>query len=199
MTCAGGCGQVACSQNWIHANGGLVPPDDAGLCRAQSAFAPLARASEVNGLSVDVLASDQAGAFAWPDGHVFVTRGLTDLITDDDELRAALAHEIGHVIAHAIAPATVVGIGGGGSGDTGLDDEIRADAAAVNLLAKCGTGPDPMWRVLEILSRRGDLPGDARRQLERRIRVLRGACPPHRPYGETEIDGVPRNRNLSAR
>jgi hypothetical protein len=170
LTCAGGCGQVACSQSRIGANGGLMPPDDAHLCRAQSAFAPLAGASGMSGLSVDVLASDQPGAFAWPDGRVFVTRGLLDLVMDDDELRAALAHEIGHLLAHPGPPATVAGMNG--DGDGGLDDEVRADAAAVNLLAKCGISPEPMWRVLDLLSRRGGLSGDARLHLARRIRLL---------------------------
>ncbi len=44
-----------------------------------------------------ILASDVANAVALPGGQIFVTRGLLDSVTSDDELAGVLAHEIGHV------------------------------------------------------------------------------------------------------
>lgn len=43
------------------------------------------------------LKDDEPNAFATPGGHVFISRGLLLLARDEDELAAALAHEISHV------------------------------------------------------------------------------------------------------
>ncbi len=44
-----------------------------------------------------ILDSDEINAFAAPGGFVFVTRGLLRLCSNEDELAAVLAHEVGHV------------------------------------------------------------------------------------------------------
>ncbi|MGC4047938.1 MAG: M48 family metalloprotease [Armatimonas sp.] len=44
-----------------------------------------------------LLASDVTNAMALPGGQVFVTRGLLDSVTSDDELAGVMAHEVGHV------------------------------------------------------------------------------------------------------
>lgn len=45
-----------------------------------------------------VLDSDSINAFSAPGGYVFITRGLYDLVGDDDDaLAAVLAHEIAHI------------------------------------------------------------------------------------------------------
>jgi predicted Zn-dependent protease len=44
-----------------------------------------------------VLNSATVNAFSTPGGYVFITRGLYDLLENDDELAGALAHEITHV------------------------------------------------------------------------------------------------------
>ncbi|MGH6995600.1 MAG: M48 family metalloprotease, partial [Stellaceae bacterium] len=49
---------------------------------------------------VTLLNSPAINAFALPDGHLFVTRGLVTLANDKAELASVLAHEMGHVIAH---------------------------------------------------------------------------------------------------
>ena len=46
----------------------------------------------------EIADGSNAGAFAWPDGRIRVTRGLIDLL-NDEELAAAVAHEIGHLLA----------------------------------------------------------------------------------------------------
>jgi len=44
-----------------------------------------------------VLNSDSVNAFSAPGGYIFITRGLYDLLENDDELAGALAHEITHI------------------------------------------------------------------------------------------------------
>lgn len=44
-----------------------------------------------------ILNSPTVNAFSAPGGDVFITRGLYDLIQNDDQLAGVLAHEIGHV------------------------------------------------------------------------------------------------------
>jgi predicted Zn-dependent protease len=44
-----------------------------------------------------VLDSPNINAFAAPGGYVFITRGLMEMLDDEDELAAVLAHEISHV------------------------------------------------------------------------------------------------------
>ena len=44
-----------------------------------------------------ILNSQTANAFAAPGGTIFVTRGLLDSVSSDDELAGVLAHECGHV------------------------------------------------------------------------------------------------------
>ncbi len=48
---------------------------------------------------VTLLNSPAINAFALPNGHIYVTRGLLALANDRAELASVLAHEMGHVIA----------------------------------------------------------------------------------------------------
>ncbi|MCE1196041.1 M48 family metallopeptidase [bacterium] len=51
-----------------------------------------------------VLDSPEVNAFASPGGHILVTRGLLARVGGEDELAAALAHEIAHVaLGHGLA------------------------------------------------------------------------------------------------
>lgn len=50
-----------------------------------------------------VLKEKEVNALSLPGGFIYVNKGLMDKVTSDDELAAALAHEIGHVVArHAV-------------------------------------------------------------------------------------------------
>ncbi len=49
---------------------------------------------------VTILNSPAINAFALPNGHLYVTRGLIALANDKAELASVLAHEMGHVIAN---------------------------------------------------------------------------------------------------
>jgi predicted Zn-dependent protease len=66
-----------------------------------------------------VVDSSDLNAFAAPGGHVFINRGLIEIMDDEGELAAILAHEIGHVqsrhIAQRVARAqklTIASLGG---------------------------------------------------------------------------------------
>jgi predicted Zn-dependent protease len=52
---------------------------------------------------VTILNSPAINAFALPNGHLYVTRGLIALANDRSELASVLAHEMGHVIANHAA------------------------------------------------------------------------------------------------
>jgi len=49
---------------------------------------------------VTILNSPAVNAFALPNGHLYITRGLVALANDQSELASVLGHEMGHVIAH---------------------------------------------------------------------------------------------------
>ncbi|MDY0297771.1 MAG: M48 family metallopeptidase [Acidobacteriota bacterium] len=46
-----------------------------------------------------LLDTDEVNAFAAPSGIIFVTRGLVEACEDEDELAAALAHEVSHIVS----------------------------------------------------------------------------------------------------
>jgi predicted Zn-dependent protease len=52
---------------------------------------------------ITLLNSPAINAFALPDGHLYVTRGLLALAVDSSEVAAVLAHEMGHVTANHAA------------------------------------------------------------------------------------------------
>ena len=122
-----------------------------------------------------VLPRKTVGAWAWPDGRVRVSRALVDLL-DDDELAAALAHELGHLLDRGDLPSPPAALLGGAGGD---DPELRADQIGCRLLAARGTAPDAMARMLAKVGSRCCSDGFARR-----IAAARAACPaPSLPAG----------------
>lgn len=53
--------------------------------------------------SAKIIDSDEVNAFTLPNGHIYVYRGLMELVGSDDELAAVMAHEIGHnAMMHAL-------------------------------------------------------------------------------------------------
>ncbi|MCI5830902.1 MAG: M48 family metallopeptidase [Treponema sp.] len=54
-------------------------------------------AEPFNGYHVMILNSDEVNAFATSGGHIFITRGLLNTAKSEDEVAAALAHEMSHV------------------------------------------------------------------------------------------------------
>lgn len=56
-----------------------------------------ARPYTYGGYHFAVLDTDEINAFACPGGIIFITRGMLNLVQNEDELAAVLGHEIGHV------------------------------------------------------------------------------------------------------
>ncbi len=50
-----------------------------------------------------VLDSDEVNAFALPGGHIYIFRGLLDMVLNDDQVAAIIAHEITHIEAQHFA------------------------------------------------------------------------------------------------
>jgi Zn-dependent protease with chaperone function len=87
-------------------------------------------------------------AYSWPEGTIALSRGLVDRLTAD-ELEAAIAHELGHLISDGWirAPASLSG------NRASNDEERRADLIAVTLLESRGLSrahlADALRRILE--------------------------------------------------
>jgi predicted Zn-dependent protease len=128
-----------------------------------------------------IIESRNINAFAAPGGYVLVTRGLYDLLENEAQLAAVLAHEIGHIVKRhhitvmqqsaAISAGskilqsqmrggelvnTLVGNGAeifARSLDKGA--EFEADRLAVVLAARAGYSPYGIVEVLQKLAARG--------------------------------------------
>jgi len=111
----------------------------------------------------------RVGAFSWPDGTVELTSGLVERL-DEDEIAAAIAHELGHVLEGQPGGATSALSGRSGSPD---DVEARADRFATRLLARAGYDPSAMSRTLtKVMNTPGMAPA-CRARLAGRIALLR--------------------------
>ena len=137
---------------------------------------------------VTLLNSPAINAFALPNGHLYVTRGLIALANDKAELASVIAHEMGHVIAHhaeirqeqARQAALVDHVMTEVVGDPQLTalalaksklalasfsraQEFEADGIGVGISARAGFDPYGASRFLTDMQRRADLksPGAA--------------------------------------
>jgi Zn-dependent protease with chaperone function len=161
--CAQRCGSV---DNWARGKGGVIP-GGADQARAQHLARPLVAGID-HPITITILDSPAAGAWTWPDGRIFLTRGLLAL-ADDQELSAAIAHELGHLLAdgHATGPTPVAALRGCSGGCDGR--EAHADELGIALLRQRKLPIEGMPRLLGKLAERKDLPADCRAALRRRI------------------------------
>jgi Zn-dependent protease with chaperone function len=136
--------------------------------RLRLAVKCLSASFEAGAVRASVSDSPTLGAYAWPDGRICVTRALVRLL-DDEELAAAVAHEMGHLLegGHVRSVAALSGAQGG------ADVELRADRAGAGLLARSGLRPDAMARMLEKVARSPAMPAASRARLVERIKRLR--------------------------
>lgn len=105
-----------------------------------------------------VLCCSEPAAYSWPSGEIFVTRGLLDLLSDDDHLAAAVAHEAGHLLTepprhrhrHGIESLRGGAVGGRDAVDHDVDlqAECDADLAGVQLLRGAGMNSSSMTDML---------------------------------------------------
>ena len=159
---------------WVARHGGLC---DTGVsARPQAALQRLVRAGDGRGPRIATLASDTPAAFAWPDGSIFVTRGLVGLL-DDAELTAAVAHELGHLMGDGRL-RSAASLGGGSasapsaSAQRDACAESRADAVGSELLRRAGVATDAMPRMLEKVKSSTALPPHRAVEMQRRIDQL---------------------------
>ena len=131
---------------------------------------------------VTLLNSPAINAFALPDSHIYVTRGLIALANDKAELASVLTHEMGHVIArhaqiraeeaHDLARASrtiddVIGdpqmraLALANSQRTlaafSRAQEFEADGIGVGITARAGLDPYGASRMLADMQRKADL------------------------------------------
>lgn len=163
-------------EGWVAELGGIDP---AAGCQARLDRAVAVIADTCDGLPIRaaVLASDAPGAFSWPGGRVFVTRGLIELL-DDQELVAAVDHELGHLLGDR-SSGSIVALNGAADDQA----EPRADRIGVGLLERQGLPPELMRRMLTKVSGSSALPLIYRAPLEHRIELLQpiktAAAPPN--------------------
>lgn len=81
---------------------GGVDDDPAINARVQAVFAKVAPAArEMRGelrYEISVLKSEIPNAFSLPGGRTFITRGLIELLDDDDEIAGVIGHELAHTV-----------------------------------------------------------------------------------------------------
>jgi Zn-dependent protease with chaperone function len=160
-----GCAAAPVMDSWTQQQGGVIA--DARQARAQAVAANLASYCRGIPITVHVLASDAPCAYAWPSGHIFVTRGLMDMLTDD-ELSAAIAHEMGHLLSDGQLHTIVALAGCSMDGDR----ESRADAQGIALLQARGLPPSAMIHMLEKVEASPQVPPQFKAALQMRIALL---------------------------
>ena len=153
---------------WVRQQGGLVCDGRQG--RAAMLLARLVDRTDEARVRVYVLSSDDLSAHSWADGSVYVTRGLVDQLTDD-ELLAAMAHELGHLMRGGQVSASV-SLRGCDRGGTCVDEEERADAIGLDLLKARGVPAGAMASMLEKVAIAEEPASPCHRALLRRIDVL---------------------------
>jgi predicted Zn-dependent protease len=170
-----GCADASRSrETWVQQEGGLVAGD--AQERVERVAKPLTMTCGGRRVTLRVLDSSTPCAYGWPDGSVFVTRGLLDLLSDE-ELAAAVAHELGHLLedGHLHGPMSLQGKCGE------LDGEERADLRGCELLDAAGLPPEAMARSLRKIARApGATSPRTRAALEQRARRLQQAVPSER-------------------
>lgn len=130
---------------------------------------------------VAILATDDVNAYACPGGYIFLTRGVLNMVRDEAELAAVLAHEISHVterhIVNALRNSKLMKVGTEVAAEAfrtpgplleqmtsfatdslfkGLkkSDEYDSDQKAIEYLDRIGYDYPAMFDVLELLDQR---------------------------------------------
>lgn len=152
-------------ERWVARHGGEL--EGAAAARAVAALAAVAPPSARSRLHVRVLDGAEIEAWAWPSGDVVVSAGLLAIL-DDDELAAAVAHEIGHLLSDDRLPGAAALLGQ--TADRG--GEAAADELGARLLAGAGRSAGTMVGMLRrVQDARGPQHPDFR-SLDERIRLL---------------------------
>ncbi|HWE00927.1 MAG TPA: M48 family metalloprotease [Tepidisphaeraceae bacterium] len=107
-------------------------------------------------------------ACSWSDGTICLSTGLLRIL-DDDEIAAAIAHELGHLTGGpGDRPQQTHALGGGSYEDR----EQQADAIAVVILRRSGISPTVLARVLTIVRDAPQTRAELRPAITQRIALL---------------------------
>jgi len=126
--------------------------------RAQAALNALHHNSE--NVRAFVLESRNVGAYAWPDGSIFLTSALVEML-ESQEIAAVVAHELGHLYDPLISgnASTLLGKA------QHLDEESRADEFACDLLRRSGFAPHALASTLQKVQAAAGLSDQQRQSL----------------------------------
>ena len=149
---------------WLASHGG---PADAALApRVEAAARRLAPEGLGRIERVLVAATDQVGAWSWPDGTVVLTQRLVERLADD-EIAAVIAHEIGHLeLDDRPGPESLAG------SSRGAPVEEAADRAATRILMTRDIDPTAVARMLRRVGQMAGPEGAAGRAALRRAAIL---------------------------
>jgi len=166
-------GLVGCAGSevgkWVASEGG-IDSDAAREIRVKRVLPLVAASCQGRNLSITVLANDNPAAFSFRNGRLFVTRGLVDLLSEQ-ELVAALDHEVGHLLSDGqVRP--IAGLKG--CEEKGcVDGESAADLVGRKLLQRQGESPAVMVQMLQKVRTASKLPAACGASLDRRIELLK--------------------------
>ena len=120
------------------------------------------------GYCVAVLDTDEINAMATPGGHIFVSRGLIDSCTSEDELAAVIAHEVAHIqLRHSISAIKTSRITGAVAQGVKATAMVGVFAANKKLEEKKGWGlsDEDMAQVLEATASFSDITNEIAEKL----------------------------------
>jgi Zn-dependent protease with chaperone function len=156
LGCQSGLSRATVWEKWALREGGLA--SQSSQARAQAALNALQHHSQSAG--VYVLESPKIAAYAWPDGSIFLTSALLEML-EFQEISAVIAHELGHLSrsratrdASALLGATQPG-----------DDESRADEFACDLLRHSRLAPQTLAAALRKVQAASDLSDEQRQSI----------------------------------
>jgi hypothetical protein len=150
--------------HWMRTQGGELT--DARLIRVDAIGGALPQNAIPVAVKFHVLNTAAITAYSWDSGDIFISAGLVDAATDD-EITAAIAHEMGHLVN-----AGDVGVSGLRGNNGGLNVEERADATGVGLIQKTSRPPAALISLLTKV-RAASASADSKEEIQKRINLLR--------------------------
>ena len=162
--------RTAVWEKWALREGGFA--SESAQERAQAALNALQYSS--SNARVYVLESPSAAAYAWPDGSIFLTSALLDIL-EPREIAAVIAHELGH-LCDPPRPGDASALLGKARH---LDDESRADEFACDLLRRSGLAPLALASALRKVQLTHGISDRQRQSILDRVRRITSplACP----------------------